>query len=255
MDEHWHQLLKQKWNGIVLQPRQRRKYLHTPLWLQLFQRAAAVQDQLVPHQGEIDCTEITTPMINSCPTRWRTSAASATTRRGASSYPASPPTRWTGCLASSATAWWTSLRGEQLSISIDKKLTFLLFPLIQVSFDRRHLLPLSTSAHNILHSGEFVNTKSLRTNSSTAIVPGEVGGPEVLLVRGLHGLPGGLDLAAAVSQPTMPQALGREPTHLGDDVLLRHFCRRSLLCRSSEGRFQFLRQSNSSIRGNLDFRK
>ena len=115
MDEHWHQLLKQKWNGIVLQPRQWRKYLHAPLWLQLFQRAAAVQDQLVPHQGEIDCTEITTPMINSCPTRWRTSAASATTRPGASSYPASPPTRWTGCLASSATAWWTSLRGEHIN--------------------------------------------------------------------------------------------------------------------------------------------
>ena len=76
----------------------------------------------------------------------------------------------------------------------------------------------------------------------------------MLLVRGVHGLPGGLDLAAAVSQPAMPQALGREPTHLGDDVLLRHFCRRSLLCRSSEGRFQFLRQSNSSIRANLDLR-
>ena len=144
---------------------------------------------------------------------------------------------------------------REVSISIDRKLTFLLFSLIQVSFDRRHLLPLSTSAHNILHSSEFVNnTKSLRTNSSTTIVPGEVGGSEVLLVGGVHGLPGGLDLAAAVSQPAMPQALGREPTHLGDDVLLRHFCRRSLLCRSSEGRFQFLRQSNSSIRANLDLR-
>ena len=142
-----------------------------------------------------------------------------------------------------------------MSIAIDRKLTFLLFSSIQVSFDRRHLLPLSTSAHNILHSGEFVNTKSLRTSSSTTIVPGEVGGTEVLLVRGMHGLLGGLDLAAAVSQPTMPQALGREPTHLGDDVLLRHFCRRSLLCRSSQGRFQFLRQSNSSIRANLDLRK
>ena len=142
-----------------------------------------------------------------------------------------------------------------MNISIDKKLTFLLFLFIQVSFDRRNLFPLSTSAHNILHSSEFVITKSLRTNSSTTIVSGEVGGTEVLLVRGLHGLLGGLDLAVAVSQPTMPQALGREPTHLGDDVLLRHFCRRSLLCRSSEGRFQFLRQSNSSIRGNLDFRK
>ena len=142
-----------------------------------------------------------------------------------------------------------------MNISIDKKLTFLLFLFIQVSFDRRHLFPLSTSAHIILHSREFVNTKSLRTNSSTTIVSGEVGGTEVLLVRGLHGLLGGLDLAAAVSQPTMPQALGREPTHLGHDVLLRHFCRRSLLCRSSQGRFHFLRQSNSSIRGNLDFRK
>ena len=142
-----------------------------------------------------------------------------------------------------------------MSISIDRKLTFVLFLLIQVSFDRRHLLPLSTSAHNILHSSEFVITRSLRTSSSTTIVPGEVGGSEVLLVRGVHGLPGGLDLAAAVSQPAMPQALGREPTHLGDDVLLRHFCRRSLLCRSSEGRFQFLRQSNSSIRANLDLRK
>ena len=120
---------------------------------------------------------------------------------------------------------------REVSISIHRrKLTFLLFSLIQVSFDRRHLFPLSTSAHIILHSREFVNTKSLRTNSSTTIVSGEVGGSEVLLVRGLHGLLGGLDLAAAVSQPTMPQALGREPTHLGHDVLLRHFCRRSLLC-------------------------
>ena len=147
MDEHWHQLLKQKWNGIVLQPRQRRKYLHAPLWLQLFQRAAAVQDQLVPHQGEIDCTEITTPMINSCPTRWRTSAASATTRRGASSYPASPPTRWTGCLASSATAWWTSLRGEHinwqkvniLAISVDPGILWSTAPFSSLHVSTQHL--------------------------------------------------------------------------------------------------------------------
>ena len=147
MDEHWHQLLKQKWNGIVLQPRQRRKYLHTPLWLQLFQRAAAVQDQLVPHQGEIDCTEITTPMINSCPTRWRTSAASATTRRGASSYPASPPTRWTGCLASSATAWWTSLRGEHINrkkvnvfaISVDPGILWSTAPFSSLHVSTHHL--------------------------------------------------------------------------------------------------------------------
>ena len=34
----------------------------------------------------------------------------------------------------------------------------------------------------------------------------------------------------------MPQAVGRKPAHLGDDVLLRHLCCRPLLCRQTQGR-------------------
>ena len=83
--------------------------------------------------------------------RWRTSAASATTRPAASSSPTMPPTRWTGYPASSATAWWTSLRGEQYFSLLEKKRLWC----IQVSFDWRHLLPLPAPAHNLLHSGKL----------------------------------------------------------------------------------------------------
>ena len=60
----------------------------------------------------------------------------------------------------------------------------------------------------------------------------------MLLVRSLHGLPGGVDLEAAVQKPAMSQAVGWKPAHLGHNVLLRHLRRRPLLRRQTQGRLR-----------------
>ena len=146
--------------------------------------------------------------------RWRMSAVLGTMRRGASSSPATPLTRWTRSPVSSATTKWSFLKGVwQISFH-----SFFIpsFPL-QISAHWRDVLHLPPAAHACLY-------------------PGQGGGPHQLPVRGLHGLPGGLDLQTPVQEQQLHQGLGRLTAHPRHHVQLRHLRRGPLLCREIEGK-------------------
>ena len=146
--------------------------------------------------------------------RWRMSAVLGTMRRGASSSPATPLTRWTRSPVSSATTKWSFLKGEEEMLFHSFFIPS--FPL-QISAHWRDVLHLPPAAHACLY-------------------PGQGGGPHQLPVRGLHGLPGGLDLQTPVQEQQLHQGLGRLTAHPRHHVQLRHLRRGPLLCREIEGR-------------------